>query len=378
MKRILVVAVLAGAVAASAAAARAQGPMGDAAAPQQAAPQQTVPPEANVVQPEASRGALGGLASGAPSVAQNVQQLGAGAAAPIVSENKTVIAGGATAGGVVAGGAVAGGAVAGGPVATGGTTVVAGSTTVVAQPQLVSRAQRHWLVARTMHHCMFFSDAQPHIIRRAELFPIGFPHGPFIAPPVGDLELVSVGMISDGLADKGPLYRVSVKNNSTIAARHFRVSLIATLGEINRMSPVVTMNIEELGAGAVGHIDVQLPHGVMTLGPQGQPGPFTTLVAAIDSFDELLEADELNNVATFTRGEIAVIETAVEAPAAAPAAVAPAAAGAPTAAAAPAPAAAGPAPATEAPAASDPMGAPQDSDELNLDTVDGASELLSR
>jgi hypothetical protein len=377
MKRILVVAVLAGAVAASAAAARAQGPMGDAA-PQQAAPQQTVPADANVVQPEASRGALGGLASGAPSVAQNVQQLGAGAAAPVVSENKTVIAGGAA-----VGGAVAGGVVAGGTVAAGGTTVVAGSTTVVAQPQLVSRAQRHWLVARTLHHCMFFSDAQPHIIRRAEMFPFAFPHGPFVAPPVGDLELISVGMVSDGLADKGPIYRVSLKNNSTIAARHFRVSLIATLGEINRMSPVVTMNIDELGAGAVGHIDVQLPHGVMTLGPQGQPGPFTTLIAAIDSFDELLETDELNNVATFTRGEIAVIETAVEAPAAAPAAVAPAAAGAPAAVAAPAPAAAGEAPATEAPAASAPMGAPAPQDggdinKLDLDTVDGASELLSR
>jgi hypothetical protein len=42
-------------------------------------------------------------------------------------------------------------------------------------------------------------------------------------------------------------------------------------------------------------------------------GTFTTLVAAIDSFDELIETNELYNVATFTRGEIAVIETTVEA-----------------------------------------------------------------
>ncbi len=370
MKRILVVAVLAGAVAAAASTARAQGgPMGGSV-PQQGAPQQNVPADANVVQPEASRGALGGLASGAPTVGQNVQQLGAGAAAPVVSESKTVVAGGAVAGGAVAAG--------GTTVVAGSTTVVAGSTSVVAQP-LMSRAQRHWLVARTLHHCMFFSDAQPHVIHRAELFPIGFPH-PFIAPPVGDLELVSVGMVADGLADKGPIYRISLKNNSTLAARHFRVSLIATLGEIARMSPVVTMNIDELAAGTVGHIDVQLPHGVMTLGPQGQPGPFTTLIAAIDSFDELMETDELNNVATFTRGEIAVIEAAVEAPAAATAA--PAAVSAPAAAAAPAPAAAAPAaPAESAPADSAPMGAapaPQDRDELDLDTVNGASELLTK
>ncbi len=372
MKRILVVAVLAGALAASASAARAQGgPMGGAA------PQQNVPADANVVQPEASRGALGGLASGAPSVAQNVPQLGQGATAPVVGENKTLVTSGAVAGGAVAGGAAAAG---GTTVVAGSTTVVAGSTSVVAQP-LLSRAQRHWLLARTLHHCMLFSDAQPHQIRHADLFHAGFPHGPFFAPPVGDLELVSVGMVSDGIADKGPIYRVSLKNNSTLVARHFRVSLIATLGEINRLSPVISVNIAELGAGAVGHIDVQLPHGVKTLGPQGQPGPFTTLIAAIDSFDELLETDELNNVATFTRGEIAVIEAAVEAPVAA---AAPVSAAAP-AAAAPAPAVAAPAaPEAAAPAAPAPMGAapaPQDNGEINkldLDNVSGASDLLSK
>jgi len=352
MKRILVLAVLAGAVTASAATARAQGgPMGGAPAPQQNA---QVPADANVVQPESSRGALGGLASGAPGVAQNVQQLGQAAQAPVVGESKTVVTGGAVAGGAVAG----------------GTAVVAGSTTVVATQQpLMSRAQRHWLVGRTLQHCMFFSDAQPHMIRRGGMLPIGFGPGPFFAPPVGDLELVSVGMVADGVAEKGPIYRISLRNNSTIAARHFRVSLIATLGEITRMSPVVTLNVEELGAGATGHIDVRLPHGVMSLGPQGQPGPFSTLIAAIDSFDELIETDELNNVATFTRGEIAVIEAAAVAPAAA----------APAAATAPAAVEAAPAPAAAAPAA--PAPAPQDNGEINkldLDTVNGASELLSK
>ena len=358
MKRILVIAVLAGAVAAAASAARAQGP--DVAAPQNAQPQnvQPAPADTNVVQPEASRGALGGLASGAPGVAQNVQQLGQGAQAPVVGENGAVSAAAPAAGGAIAGG-------------VGGTVVAGTATTVVATQQpLMSKAQRHWLVGRTLHHCMFFSDFQPHVIRRGAM-PIGFHPGHFFVAP-GDLELTSVGMVADGLADKGPVYRITLRNNSTIAARHFRVSLIATLGEITQTSPVVTMNIDELAAGAVGTIDVQLPHGVMTLGPQGQPGPFTTLIAAIDSFDELIETNELNNVATFTRGEIAVIETTVEAPAAAaaaPAAVAPGA-GAPVAAPAEAPAQGAPAPAAPA---------PQDgSDQLDLENVDGASELLSR
>ena len=366
MKRILVIAVLAGAVASSATAARAQSP--GCAAPQNVQPQnvQPAPADTNVVQPEASRGALGGLASGAPGVAQNVQQLGQGAQAPVVGENGAVPAAAPAAGGAVAGGAVAGGA--------GGTVVAGTATTVVATQQpLMSKAQRHWLVGRTLHHCMFFSDFQPHVIRRGAM-PIGFHPGHFFVAP-GDLELTSVGMVADGLDDKGPVYRITLRNNSTIAARHFRVSLIATLGEITPTSPVVSMNIEELAAGAVGTIDVQLPHGVMTLGPQGQPGPFTTLIAAIDSFDELIETDELNNVATFTRGEIAVIETTVEAPAAAAAAPATVAPGASAPVAAPAEAPAQGAPAPAAPSAP----APQDgSDQLDLENVDGASELLSR
>src|SRR5262245_36056463 len=76
MKRIFVFAVLAGAFAVPVSMAQAQ--MGDAAAPQQTAPVNPAPSDAEGVQP-AQRGALGGLASGAPSVGQTVPS-GTGAA----------------------------------------------------------------------------------------------------------------------------------------------------------------------------------------------------------------------------------------------------------------------------------------------------------
>jgi hypothetical protein len=186
------------------------------------------------------------------------------------------------------------------------------------------------------------------------------------------------------------------------------VSVIAIHGELTIASPVMTMLIEELAAGAIGHVDVQLPCSVLAMGPKDQPAPFETLVAVVDSFDELIEDTKLNNVATFTRGEIAVIETTettvvqgaapAEAGVAAPGAVAAPApgglppAGAPAGAspgAGPGPAqgiAPGPgpgpqSPAQGAPSAQAPAPAPQDTsilDQLDLDTASGTSQLFSR
>ena len=155
--------------------------------------------------------------------------------------------------------------------------VARGQTVVGMQQSFHSQMQRHFLVQQAFHHCMFFSEFQPHVIR-----PVARPWsalpGPFFGPVAGDLELISVGMVADGIADKGPIYRVTFKNHSAIASRHFRVSLIATLGRLEPTSPVVSVNIPEIAPGAIANIEVQLPLGVMTLG--GQPaGPFSQLIA---------------------------------------------------------------------------------------------------
>src|SRR5262245_9450532 len=245
MKRIFVFAVLAGAFAVPVSMAQAQ--MGDAAAPQQTAPVNPAPSDAEGVQP-AQRGALGGLASGAPSVGQTVPS-GTGAApqggvaqapagqAPVAGAPAAgaPAAGAPAAGGVagqgvvaqqgVAGQAVGGQAVAG--QAVGGTAAVAqtgvaatGTAVVGVQQSLMSRMQQHFLVQQAFHHCMFFSEFQPHVIKPEAFGPIGFGPGPFFGPVAVDLELISVGMVADGIADKGPMYRVTFKNHSAIAVHH--------------------------------------------------------------------------------------------------------------------------------------------------------------
>jgi hypothetical protein len=211
------------------------------------------------------------------------------------------------------------------------------------------------------------------------------PAFPFPAPPFGDLEIDSVHMVADAIDAKGPLYRVSIRNNSPLVARHFRVSLVAVLGTLDRHSPVATVEMESIPAQAVAHIDVQMPVGVMNLGPEGKAAPFDTLVVAIDSFDELAETHELNNVATLTREAITVVE-GVETTTVAPAAAAPAAVAAP----APGTPAAGPPVAAPPAAAPEPAPAPQQQapqvgpegnvnlDQLDLERAEGTSQLFSR
>jgi hypothetical protein len=168
-----------------------------------------------------------------------------------------------------------------------------------------------------------------------------------------------------------------------------RVSLIAVLGTFNIGAPAVTAEVKEIGANAIAALDIQMPLTVMALGPQGQTGPFETLIAAVDSFGELPESNELNNVATFTRGAIAVVETTVAAGAAqggpAPAtAVAPVAAPSAPAAGGPAPPAAqapqaAPQPPAAGPAPTQPAPTPEENSALegiNLEKADGTSSLF--
>src|SRR5688572_15935562 len=164
MKRIFVFAVLAGAIV-PAGMVRAQG---DAAAPQQnvQAPMgenplaNAAPADANVVQPTQPRGALGGLASSAPSVAQSapsgIAQTAPAAAAPVQGGGIAQ----APAGQAVAGQAIAGQAVAGqAAVAQTGVVAQTGATAVVTMQQSIhSRMQRHFMVQQAFQHCMFFSE----------------------------------------------------------------------------------------------------------------------------------------------------------------------------------------------------------------------------
>ena len=138
---------------------------------------------------------------------------------------------------------------------------------------------------------------------------------------LGDMELLNVDMVADAMPEHGPVYQVTFRNNSRNHVKRFRVSVVAVLGEINSVSPATTVDVPELAAGATGTIQVELPACCMSMGIAGHVAPFDTVVVALDSFDELIESNELNNIATLKRGEIGLLvvaapaEEAAEAPA---------------------------------------------------------------
>ena len=370
MKRIFIFAALAGLATPFGIAAAAEPALGEPG------------PQANVVAPDQSRGSLGGLSSGAPSFSADLRNIG-GSQPGVAAQ--------------AAPGAVApadNAPAAGAPAAISSTT----SQATVVEKQETAFITDHRQVQRVIHRCMLgrlHEEGFPAVFD----IPEPLPFAP-IPAPFGDLELLSVGMISDAADQAGPMYRITIRNNSPLPSHHFEVSLIAVLGELNRSSPVATAHIDRIGANAVGHIDIQLPHGVMAMGPAGSASPFQTLIAAIDSFDEMAETTEENNVMTLSRVGISVVEVATTTTTAAPAA--PAAAVAPVAGvAAPAPGAAAPAPGAAAPGAAapaapveggaapaqpeaapaQPMPAPNGSealDSLDLDKIEGTSDLFSR
>ena len=121
----------------------------------------------------------------------------------------------------------------------------------------------------------------------------------------GDLELVDVLLVTDGGPGCGPVIQVTVRNTSAVAVGNFQISIVGVLGQIHAHCPTVRGTVTQIPAGGVAPFQLQLPASAMTLGFQGQPtAPFDTVVVAIDSFDELMEANELNNVRIIRRVEL--------------------------------------------------------------------------
>ena len=132
------------------------------------------------------------------------------------------------------------------------------------------------------------------------------------APPSatvpGDLELLNVALLSDGSPTQGPVVEVIVRNNSQIAVEGFQISVVGVVGQMHAQCPTARGLVSQIAAGSVGQFQMQLPVIGISNGSQAlQPAPFETLVVAIDSFDELLEANELNNVRIIRRAELLAI-----------------------------------------------------------------------
>jgi hypothetical protein len=134
----------------------------------------------------------------------------------------------------------------------------------------------------------------------------------------GDIELQGVQMISEGDGVTGPAYVLTLQNHSEIPVGDFRITLVAVQGRIHPSSPSVTALVKRMEVGAVAQFQVQLPaSGMQMSNGMGQLAPFDTLVVAVDSFDQLMERDELNNVRILVRTAIPAVVAAV--PAAQPA-----------------------------------------------------------
>lgn len=134
----------------------------------------------------------------------------------------------------------------------------------------------------------------------------------------GDIELQGVQLISEGDGVTGPAYVLTLQNHSEIPVGDFRITLVAVQGRIHPSSPSVTALVKRMEVGAVAQFQVQFPaSGMQMSNGMGQLAPFDTLVVAVDSFDQLMERDELNNVRILVRTAIPAVVAAV--PAAQPA-----------------------------------------------------------
>jgi hypothetical protein len=140
------------------------------------------------------------------------------------------------------------------------------------------------------------------------------PHHPAMIGAIpGDLELLEIQLISDGNAEQGPVFQVNFRNVGRLPAHNFRISLVGVLGRIDITSPTTTVHVRCLEAGQTANLQVQLPPSAMAITLLGgDPLPFDKLVVALDSFDELIERNELNNVTILKRADIQpfVVESA--------------------------------------------------------------------
>lgn len=132
----------------------------------------------------------------------------------------------------------------------------------------------------------------------------------------GDLELLNVHLVCDGDAGEGPIFQIDMKNNSCVPIGNFKVSVVGVLCQIDAHSPAANVCIPRMEPGQITQIQIQLPVTCMCMGPAGQQAAFDTLIVALDSYDELLECNELNNVQILKRAEISLLvaETPVTAP----------------------------------------------------------------
>ncbi len=205
----------------------------------------------------------------------------------------------------------------------GGGTVTT-QTTVTAAPTIVTSAdtadpRTSQVLGVPESHCGHVIDLLIHNRVRQQSGAVGaeLASGLLLSQPpsgnqFGDLELVDVLLVTDGGPGIGPVIQVTVRNTSDISVGSFQISIVGVLGQIHAHCPTARGTVTQIPAGEVASFQLQLPASAMAMGFQGEPtASFDTIVVAIDSFDELMEANELNNVRIIRRGELPLLTPAL-------------------------------------------------------------------
>ena len=142
-------------------------------------------------------------------------------------------------------------------------------------------------------------------------------HGPFVMAlaELGDLRIAQVTQLPAGAPDVGPQIAIVVHNASDRTVRNFHLTAVGFLGQIHPHSPSTTVRVEQLNPGQQAEFVVQLPIEVTALGNRdGQILGFQRLLVAIDSFDQLLETNEANNLRAFRVSDLPIVTSSPTSP----------------------------------------------------------------
>ena len=130
-----------------------------------------------------------------------------------------------------------------------------------------------------------------------------------------DVQLVKVERVDDGFQelDLGPMVRVSIRSNVHLY-RAFDVTVMAGLdGKVFGNSPAATVRIDGIAASELVEVDVRLPASANAIAYDkfGQPIAADSLFSIVDSRNEILELNEVNNVGSVRRYETPFVELVV-------------------------------------------------------------------
>ena len=126
---------------------------------------------------------------------------------------------------------------------------------------------------------------------------------------LGDLQILQVHRLEQVKPACGPRFAIVIENKSTRRVSDFHVTAVAVFGRIHPFSPNTTIQVDEIAAGEALEIQLQLPIDALSMGNRnGRVLGFQRLVIAIDSYDELVESNEANNLKAYDVSAIPCVD----------------------------------------------------------------------